>query len=336
MERQNVKEVIRHLLEERGEISSAEIQDATGLTRQAVHYHLQPLVRAGEIEQLGRGRGARYQLPQRRTTRYPISGLEEHRVWKEMLQADPRLQELPSNVRAIHNYAFTEMLNNAIDHSKGRWIDVSKYWTDDRLTFEIDDDGVGAFRKVREKFGLPDDFAALQEISKGKTTTDPEHHTGQGLFFTSKAVDHFMLEANGLRWRIDNLVADQAVGDASRTSGTRVLWSLDNPSKRILKDVFDAYADPEVEGFSRSRAVVSLFKSGDSFVSRSEAKRISRGLERFREVIVDFSGVREVGQGFVDELFRVWASDHPEVRLTPTNMSSSVEAMVRRGLPPRQ
>jgi hypothetical protein len=29
------------------------------------------------------------------------------------------------------------------------------------------------------------------------------------------------------------------------------------------------------------------------------------GLERFRDVIVDFRGVQEVGQGFVDEVFRV-------------------------------
>ena len=82
--------------------------------------------------------------------------------------------------------------------------------------------------------------------------------------------------------------------------------------------------------FSKTRIVVKLFAIGVSFVSRSEAKRILQGLERFREIVLDFVGVMEVGQGFADEVFRVWASTHPEVRLTPVDMCPAVEFMVRR------
>lgn len=60
---------------------------------------------------------------------------------------------------------------------------------------------------------------------------------------------------------------------------------------------------------------------------------MTNGLERFEDVVIDFQGVTDVGQAFVDELFRVWARDHPQVRLEPRNMSPAVEAMVRRGLP---
>jgi hypothetical protein len=65
------------------------------------------------------------------------------------------------------------------------------------------------------------------------------------------------------------------------------------------------------------------------------AKRLLANLERFREVILDFRGVEGVGQGFVDEVFRVWARDHPEVKLIPVEMNEAVEFMVRRGLPER-
>lgn len=104
------------------------------------------------------------------------------------------------------------------------------------------------------------------------------------------------------------------------------------PTSRELKDVFDAFTD-EDHSFSKSRILVKLFELGVDFVSRSEAKRLLRGLERFQEVEVDFEGVREVGQGFIDELLRVWPSQHPDTKIMPTNMNRAVEAMVRRGLP---
>ena len=59
---------------------------------------------------------------------------------------------------------------------------------------------------------------------------------------------------------------------------------------------------------------------------------MASGLEKFREVILDFRSVEGVGQGFVDELFRVWATAHRDVRLVPQNMNAAVEFMVRRGL----
>ena len=67
-------------------------------------------------------------------------------------------------------------------------------------------------------------------------------------------------------------------------------------------------------------------------MSRSEAGRLVSGLERFREVVIDFGGVELVGQGFADEVFRVWAKDHPDVALIPTAMSEVVAFMVERAI----
>jgi hypothetical protein len=55
-------------------------------------------------------------------------------------------------------------------------------------------------------------------------------------------------------------------------------------------------------------------------------------MDRFLEVEVDFTGVESVGQGFVDELFRLWPRRHPGTKLIPTNMNEAVEFMVTRGL----
>jgi uncharacterized protein (DUF1330 family) len=82
--------------------------------------------------------------------------------------------------------------------------------------------------------------------------------------------------------------------------------------------------------------VVKLFSYGVRFVSRSEAKRLCDGLERFRHVVLDFAGVEAVGQGFADEIFRVWASQHPEVELSPENMAPPVAFMVSRTREPHR
>jgi hypothetical protein len=55
------------------------------------------------------------------------------------------------------------------------------------------------------------------------------------------------------------------------------------------------------------------------------------GLERFREIVMDFQGVEGVGQGFVDEVFRVWTRTHPHITITPINMSPLVKIMIQRG-----
>ena len=43
---------------------------------------------------------------------------------------------------------------------------------------------------------------------------------------------------------------------------------------------------------------------------------------------LDFSGVTDIGHGFADELFRVFARSQPELALEPVNMSPGVRALV--------
>lgn len=256
-----------------------------------------------------------------------LDGLQEDRVWSDLV---PTL-DVGANATAILRYAFTEMLNNAIDHSAGREATV-RVWTGPTIVVEIIDDGIGVFERVARGFELPDHFAAIQELTKGKRTTAPTGHAGEGIFFTSKAVDEFHLAANAKSWTVDNLRNDHAVGVSEVIQGTTVRMKLDAQTRRDLAALFDEFTDDQ-QRFTRSRPVVRLFEIGVSFVSRSEAKRLLAGMERFRVVEVDFAGVESVGQGFVDELLRVWPAAHPETSIEPTNMNDAVKFMVTRGLP---
>ena len=262
------------------------------------------------------------------------SGLEEHVLWLEAAERLHLSGRVSPNCWGVAQYGFSEMVNNAVDHAAASRV-IARWWVDRAtLQFEVDDDGVGALARVRDGLGLGDSFAAIQELSKGKATTDPARHTGEGIFFTSKVADTFILEANGLRWTVDNLRADQAVGLSDRSAGTLVRCEIDVHTSRTTSEVFAAYSIDH--DFARTRTVVQLLTIGVRFISRSEARRLVAGLERFRDVIIDFRGVQEVGQGFVDEVFRVWPRQHPGITVRPVNMVGPVEAMVRRGLPRSQ
>jgi anti-sigma regulatory factor (Ser/Thr protein kinase) len=330
--RRQIMDAIRAVVAAKGAASAGEIAAAAGLTRQAIHNHLAPMMASGELQRRGAGRGTRYYRAATFAHTYSLDGLEEDRVWKEILASTPVIAEGRDNVRSILTYAFTEMLNNAIEHSGGSQAHVLVWVTPEHFAFEVEDDGVGIFEHLRRRLRLPDHFAALQQLTKGRQTTDPEHHTGQGIFFTSKCVDYFEVDGNGLRWLVDNVRRDQAVGEGPERIGTRVRCEIAPDSNRTTKEVFDEFTDDSFR-FSRSRLLLRLFETGEAFVSRSEARRIASELEAFEEVEIDFEGVKEVGQGFVDELFRVWARDHPGTKLVPKNASPTIEAMLRRGLP---
>ncbi len=264
--------------------------------------------------------------------RLDLADLAEDLVWRDVRLTLGELESLP-RARVIAGYAFTEILNNAIDHSSGYHVDVQVGIDGGVLWIEIADDGVGTLAHLRDSFELPDLFASIAELTKGKRTTMSEAHTGEGIFFTSKAVDTFELASNGLRWFVDNLRDDIGVGISEVVTGTTVRIAIALATERHLAEVFAEFTTNHE--FARSRPVIELFEIGSEFVSRSEAKRLAVGLEEFDQVELDFDRVDMVGQGFVDELFRVWANEHPSTELIPVRMNPAVAFMVERGLPRR-
>lgn len=68
------------------------------------------------------------------------------------------------------------------------------------------------------------------------------------------------------------------------------------------------------------------------YISRSEAKRLVVNLDKFREVELDFKHVSQLGQGFADEVFRIFANKNPQTSLSFSNANSSIEAMISHAI----
>jgi len=323
--------------------NAAELANLIGFSRQALNKHIRELVQGGKVLKHGRTRGVYYSLTgpvgyaksvrgrpdllQTFKKRYVIDGLEEHVVFEQVALFLNLRKQLNKNAYAIIKYAFTEILNNAVEHSGSGMVDIGLAIDAKNLRCTIRDYGIGVFESICHKFKLPDESTAIGELIKGKTTTMPEKHTGEGLFFTSRSVDTVTLRSHRLGLTFDNLLKDVFINENRFTKGTLAGFSISTQSKRRLEAVFREYAPAEFDyKFERTRVHVKLFAR--EYVSRSEAKRLLSGLDKFSEIVLDFKGVRSIGQGFADEIFRVFAKSHPRIALIPENLSPALRPMV--------
>jgi len=332
----NTKEKILKYLSDKESVSGTDLSEFLGISRQAINKHLKKLIQAGKIVKTGVTKGAVYSIasPEHRVApkkqwkkKYSLSGLEEDKVFNEAAIFLNLKKRLNKNTFSIFQYAFTEMVNNAIDHSKSRKCSIEVVIDQYEITFKVRDFGIGIFYSIFNKYNLVDEYAAIGELIKGKTTTMREKHTGEGIFFTSKLADVVFFRSHKTNLIFNNLIEDVLVEEKRFLNGSEVTFRVGRKSKKKLADVFSQYAPEEYNyEFNKTRVVVKLFKR--DFISRSEAKRLLAGLEKFKEIVLDFKGVKSIGQGFADEIFRVFKNEYPHITIETENLSPSLKSII--------
>lgn len=303
------------------------------ITRQAVNKHIKRLVEQKALLVKGTTNGRSYYLhPQIEwSKKYPLSAsLEEYIVWHSDIK--PLLTNLPDNVTDIWVYGFTEMLNNAIDHSSGTEVFIGVIKTSLSTKIFVKDDGEGIFRKIQRSLDLHDERHAVLELAKGKLTTDPDRHSGEGIFFASRMFDRFKIFSGNVYFSHDfRKTEDWILENDSSQDGTTVFMELDNNTSRTCKQVFDSFSSGEDYAFNKTVVPVRLAQYGrEMLVSRSQAKRLLANVDKFKIVVFDFSGVEAVGQAFADEVFRVFKKQHPEIKIVDLNANEEVKKMLNR------
>lgn len=310
-------------------------------SRQYIQRIINRLVKREKLVQSGSTKGTRYSLKKNAAGLemvfreiYTNKNLNEHMVWGEIKEKMTFMQGLPENLINIIFYAFSEMLNNAIDHSQSKKIQITVENKKDSVSFIVMDFGIGVFQNIMDKRpDLRNPEEIIQELLKGKLTTDPEHHTGEGIFFTSKICDSFILNSKGYQLKDDKETGDYgAFRIADVKKGTTVFCEISKSRKDSLNAIFTRYyTDSQELDFDKTEVKIKLYTIGRACISRSQARRVLSGLEKFKKVILDFGNVGTVGQAFVDEVFRRFAGQYPGVEMEPINMNKSVKFMVDRG-----
>lgn len=300
------------------------------LSRTAILRYIHDLGKENLIEIRGSTKDIEYFLkPSHNITRvYELQDLlAEDKIWRNDVL--PLFKGIKENVVNVCQYGFTEILNNAIDHSEGKTVKIEITIWVDKISIEIVDDGVGIFNKIQHKYKLDDPFYAILELSKGKLTTEPASHTGEGIFFTSRMFDTFLIASDHLcfgshKW-------DVLFESGQNVKGTLVFMGISPNSEITTVSIFSKFISNSDEyGFDKTIVPVELARYGnENLVSRSQAKRLLARLEKFKTVILDFKNIDIIGRAFTDEIFRVFANNHPNITLLTINDNNSIQQLIK-------
>jgi anti-sigma regulatory factor (Ser/Thr protein kinase) len=257
---------------------------------------------------------------------YQISSqLMEDKVWRNDISA--LLTGFKKNIFDICQYGFSEIFNNALEHSEGKEISVSMSIYPDQIFFSISDDGVGIFNKIQQEYHLDDPLHAILELSKGKLTTNSDTHTGEGIFFTSKMFDYFAIHSHKLVFGSGKGIAYVTDSDGE-IIGTMVIMRISVVSERTTQSIFAKFTDEDF-GFTKTVVPVSLARYGnENLISRSQARRLLARLEKFKSVVLDFENVQSIGRAFADEIFRVFQKSHPDTKIIAANANPEINLLI--------
>lgn len=320
----SIKMYILEKIEQNTSNVSGYVSRELGISQNTVCNYIKELLADGAIIKSKRGQ---YELVTKRFA-YVLKrskGHLEHDTYAYDAYVYPLIQKLPSGIEHIWSYAVSEMVNNVIDHSGAEdlFIQIEQNYLTTRVM--LCDNGIGIFKKIKEHFSFATLDDAVCELFKGKLTTDASNHSGEGIFFTSKMMDLFLILSDGKVFTTSKYENDHIFDQPEAATGTCVIMELSNFTNKNAAEIFDMYSGTEGSFCKTKIPLKNIFDKAP--ISRSQAKRICHRLEHFKEVVLDFSGIDWMGQGFAHQLFVVYQNAHPEIIFTPIHMEESVKKM---------
>lgn len=338
----DIKKLILKKIKDNGEITVSKVAKETGFSRVYVHRFFQELTESGTLTKIGHANKTRYVFASNKFIKkaksnllnfgriFDNKNLKEDWVFSLIKSETGIFDGIKGNVAHILEYAFTEMLNNAIEHSGSSKIKVNMKRDEVIIRFDVIDWGVGIFEKLIHARHLANAEEAIQDLLKGKQTTNPEAHSGEGIFFTRRVADTFSIRSSTKKLFFNNKIEDFTIITIKPIFGTRIMFSIAVDSKKEIGDIFNKYAGESLE-FGTTEVTVRLYERGmTTFISRSQARRILYGLDKFKKIIIDFDNVKAIGQGFADEVFRVWQNKNLNIEIIAKNTNQDVDFMIKR------
>ena len=335
---EKIRNFIISLFENKTELKfneiSPKVEKKFGITQNTVRKHLQNMFEQNAIDkEPNSGRGVVFRLPTPtfHSFEYDVNQpyLNESTVWVKDFW--PLLNTQGEGCKDILTNSFTEIFNNAIDHAKANKIIVNLSVDALYTTIVVIDDGIGIFKKIKEDLNLADEHLSLIELSKGKFTSDPQNHSGEGVYFASMACDYFLIASNNLKYTRNLQEPLGLLEDLDMShQGTTVIMRVKNNTSNNCKKVYDKFSSIE-GGFYKTKVPVRLLRYQDEgIVSRSQAKRLLARFNMFKVVELDFEGIDMIGQAFTDEIFRVFKHNHPDIDIQVINATKDVLDMINR------
>ena len=311
-------------IEQNVENPSQIVSDTFGINRNTVHTYINELVEKNVIKRVKRGIYSLVKTEYNYCLKKEKNEIQnETDIFYKCLKN--HISNLSDSIKEIWEYTFSEMVNNVIDHSgaDNLFIKVNQDYLKTEVV--IIDDGVGIFEKIKNYFSLPSLEDAICELFKGKLTTDATRHSGEGIFFSSRIMDSFTIWSSEKVFTHNKFDNNSLMNFSKLEKGTVVVMSISNFSNKKTAEIFDKYTNKDNNFTKTSIILKNVFDS--SPISRSQARRVLNGLEKFEEIVLDFENVLWMGQGFAHQIFVIYKQNNPKIVITPINMNEDVTKM---------
>lgn len=298
------------------------------LSKNTVTKYINELIQSGQLLRTKTGRFPAYALPiTEKTFSFQCADTKsEEDVWRTIL---PFVEKQPREVAQILDYSFLEICNNVLEHSEAKQFTVKVEKSFVKLRITIADDGIGIFTKIKNDLHLWDEAQAIIELSKGKFTSNPQSHSGEGIFFSSKLCDLFAIFSGNLSYSPQETIPADLV-PPQPVQGTTVVFTIYFNTQKKAQEIFAEFAGSDVDEPQFKTIIQLRFmeQEGIALTSRSQARRLLNRLEKFTCAVFDFSGVHFIGQAFADEIFRVYPTKNPRTELQYINANADIENMI--------
>ena len=171
------KEKIIVLIKKRGFIKTSDISNLFKSSRQYASKLISELVKEKKLIKIGSTISTFYTtkdylsknpklIPNIYSKTLKNKSLEGHKVFDDIEHNFSLFYKIPENIKSIFEYAFSEIFNNAIDHSKSKKINFLVKLDKNILSFIINDYGIGVFRNIMQKRNLKSEIEAIQDFLK--------------------------------------------------------------------------------------------------------------------------------------------------------------------------
>ena len=157
----NTKENILKYIIDHKKATGNELRSKFGISRQAVNKHIKILIKDAKIIKRGTTRDAIYSPASDSTPiaptislnrSYLLKNLEEDAVFKQFANLVKLKSVVKLNAYDIISYIFTEILNNAIDHSESDRCKINITITNYEVQIKIRDYGIGLYYSIYRKY----------------------------------------------------------------------------------------------------------------------------------------------------------------------------------------
>ena len=303
-----------------------------GISRQAVHRHMNSLIVEKKVAAFGNTKGRYYELMPtvnfNKTINIASSKGPNHLLKKIIL---PHLKSLSKNIYEIFEFSISALINNVYDHANASKLYFKIFINRDISHFILSDNGIGIFDNIVNELKLSSAQVAAFQLAKGKVSSDLSKNLGEELNTVIRLFDFVSVEANGKGLKYSHDKQNWSISDSAQKYGTRIHLKIHSESNRTFEYVFNKIFFHEKGSI---RIPLGLMNTSEHMIvsTRNQTKNILRDIEDYKKIEFDFNKVKLIGPAFADQLIRNTKERNQSADIRWINSNKTVDLLMSRAL----